>query len=358
MQPFALIRPKQLNRARELVRDKPDIRVFRAGGIDLLDRMKEGLDEPELLVELRDVAELSPSAGVVDHTPLLPASDDVYPNFYFPDGKLYAQIGALTTLAQLAEAALPGAEALTQAAGQAATPGIRNTATVGGNLLQRPRCWYFRNRELVCLKKGGDMCLAVVGDNRYNAILGGGPSFIVHPSSLGAPLLALDAVAEVQRGEPGAEPTHHTRQLTSIADIFVGPKEDPTREHNLEPGDVLTSIWIPMLEDMRSAYQAVREKQSHDWPLAEAAVRMRLGSDNVMRDVRVALGHVAPIPWNASEAASLLEGQTPSAELFERAAAAALAPAKPLDGNGYKVPLSKGLLREVLHHASGLPLPE
>lgn len=358
MQPFALIRPTQLNRARQLVRDQPELRVFRAGGIDLLDRMKEGLDEPEMLVELRDVEELSPSAGVVDHTPLLPAGDDVYPNFYFPDGKLYAQIGALTTLAQLAELELPGAEALIEAASQAATPGIRNTATVGGNLLQRPRCWYFRNRELVCLKKGGDMCLAVVGDNRYNAILGGGPSFIVHPSSLAAPLLALDAVAEVQRGEPGEGPSHQTRQLTSIADIFVGPKEDPTREHNLAPGDVLTSIWIPVLEDMRSAYQAVREKQSHDWPLAEAAVRMRMGADGVMRDVRVALGHVAPIPWNASEAASLLEGQKPSVELFERAAAAALAPAKPLDGNAYKVPLSKGLLREVLHRATGLALPE
>lgn len=356
MQPFALIRPKQLVRARQLVREQPEVRVFRAGGIDLLDRMKEGLDEPELLVELREVEELSASAGMTEAAPLLPG-DDPYPNFYFPDGKLYAQIGALTTLAQLAATALPGAEALTEAAGQAATPGIRNSATVGGNLLQRPRCWYFRNRELVCLKKGGDMCLAVVGDNRYHAILGGGPSFIVHPSSLGAPLLALDAVAEVQRGVPGDGAAQLTRQLTSIADIFVGPKQDPTREHNLEPGDVLTNIWIPIFEGMRSAYQAVREKQSHDWPLAEAAVRMRLDGE-LMRDVRVALGHVAPIPWNAEQAAALLEGKKPSVELFEQAAEAALAPAKPLAGNAYKVPLSKGLLREVLHRASGLPLPE
>lgn len=358
MQPFALIRPKQLNQARQLVLEQPGVRLFRAGGIDLLDRMKEGLDEPELLVDLRDVEGLTPSAGVVEQAPMLPASDDAYPNFYFPDGKLYAQIGALTTLAQLAATALPGAEALTQAASEAATPSIRNTATVGGNLLQRPRCWYFRNRELMCLKKGGDVCLALMGDNRYNAILGGGPSYIVHPSSLGAPLLALDAVAEVQRGEPGEAPSTTTRQLTSIADIFVGPKDDPTREHNLGPGDVLTSIWIPMLDGMRSAYQAVREKQSHDWPLAEAAVRMRIAADGSMRDVRVALGHVAPIPWDASEAASLLEGQAPSEALFERAAEAALASAKPLDGNAYKVPLSIGLLREVLHRASGLPLPE
>ncbi|MFO7564695.1 MAG: FAD binding domain-containing protein [Enhygromyxa sp.] len=358
MQPFSLIRPKQLNRARALVREQPELRVFRAGGVDLIDRMKEGLDEPELLVELREVEELSPGAGVVEQAPLLPASDDAYPNYYFPDGQLYAQIGALTTLAALAETALPGAEALTQAASEAATPSIRNIATVGGNLLQRPRCWYFRNRELLCLKKGGEVCLAVMGDNRYNAILGGGPTYIVHPSSLGAPLLALDAVAEVQRGEPGEGPSNLTRQLTSIADIFVDPQQEPTREHNLGPGDVLTSVWIPMIEGMRSAYQAVREKQSHDWPLAEAAVRMRIAADGSMRDVRVALGHVAPIPWNASEAAELLEGQVPSEALFQRAAEAALAPARPLDGNAYKVLLSKGLLREVLHRASGLPLPE
>ncbi len=352
MQPFALIRPEQLTRARELVQAQPEARVLRAGGIDLLDRMKEGLDEPELLVELRGLGELGGPIEVANTTPLLPATDA---DAYFPEAPNHASIAALTTLAQLADASLPGAEGLTQAAREAATPGIRNTATVGGNLLQRPRCWYFRNRELVCLKKGGDSCLAVLGDNRYNAILGGGPSFIVHPSSLATPLLALDAVVQVHRGETDGELPY---TLHSIADLFVGPKQDPTREHSLGPGDVLMRVYVPMLEGMRSAYQAVREKQSHDWPLAEAAARMRIAADGTMRDVRVALGHVAPTPWNASEAASMLEGQTPSEALFERAAAAALAPAKPLTGNAYKVPLSKGLLREVLHRAAGLDLPE
>jgi len=354
MQPFALIRTKQLARARELARAQPERRALRAGGVDLLDRMKEGLDEPELLIELRELKALAPGVEVGTVTPLLPA------DYYFPSAPAHASIGALTTLAQLAGATLPGAEALTQAAVETATPGIRNTATVGGNLLQRPRCWYFRNNELVCLKKGGEVCLAVMGDNRYNAILGGGPSYIVHPSSLATPLLALDAVAVIYRGpaeERGLE-AGLDYELISIADLFVGPRPDPTREHTLAPGDVLERIWIPMLADMRSAYQAVREKQSHDWPLAEAAVRMRLAADGTMRDVRVALGHVAPIPWDASEAAAMLEGQAPSEALFAEAAAAALAGAKPLGGNGYKVPLSKGLLREVLHRASGLALPE
>jgi xanthine dehydrogenase YagS FAD-binding subunit len=350
MQPFALIHPQQLTRARELVREQPELRSFRAGGIDLIDRMKEGLDEPELLVELRGLSELAPAVEVGSVHPLAPA------DAYFPAAPRYASIAALTTLASLASAELPGAEALTEAASQTATPGIRNSATVGGNLLQRPRCWYFRNRELVCLKKGGDVCLAVLGDNRYNAILGGGPSFIVHPSSLAAPLLALDAVVEVFHGQP--EEGAFNYALIPIAELFVGPKDDPTREHALAPGDVLRTVWVPILADMRSAYQAVREKQSHDWPLAEAAVRLRLAADGTMRDVRVALGHVAPIPWRAEQAEAVLEGQAPSEALFAEAAEAALAVAKPLGGNAYKVPLSKGLLREVLHRASGLALPE
>ena len=143
-----------------------------------------------------------------------------------------------------------------------------------------------------------------------------------------------------------------------LQQLFVGPKEDFTREHVLEPGEILTAVHVPAISDMRSAYQAVREKQSHDWPLAEAAARMRIDTDGTMRDVRVALGHVAPIPWLAPEAAEVLEGQKPDTQLFARAAEAALAPAKPLEGNAYKVPLTKGLLREVLHRASGLPLPD
>lgn len=333
MRPFALVRPETLARARELILAKPDDRVLRAGGIDLLDRLKEGLDEPELLVELARIGDVS-LAGIT-------RSDDGM-----------VSIGALTTLATLAEsneAIDPGLAALQQAASEAATPSIRNSATLGGNLLQRPRCWYFRNRELICLKKGGDTCLAVVGDNRYNAILGGGPSFIVHPSSLATALLALDASVAIATG--GED------RVIPLAELFVGPKQDPTREHALAPGEVLLSVFVDGKPDQRSAYQAVREKQSHDWPLAEAAVRMRLDGGR-MRDVRVALGHVAPVPWLATEANELLENQVPSLELFARAADAALAGAKPLTGNAYKIPLCKGLLREVLHRAADLPLPE
>jgi xanthine dehydrogenase YagS FAD-binding subunit len=338
VKPFALVRPETLARARELIVADPDNRVLRAGGIDLLDRMKEGLDEPEMLVELSRIPELRGEP--------LPTGGDVALSF-----------GASMTLARIAEGldGKPGVDALREAASQAATPSIRNAATLAGNLLQRPRCWYFRNRELICLKKGGDTCLALIGDNRYNAILGAGPSYIVHPSSLATALLALDARVVVWSAAEN-QPQGSTRELP-LADLFVGPKQDPTREHVLEPGEILQAVLVETKPDQRSAYQAVREKQSHDWPLAEAAVRMRLEGGR-MREVRVALGHVAPVPWFAREANALLENQVPSLELFAEAADAALAGAKPLDGNAYKVPLCKGLLREVLHRAADLPLPD
>ncbi len=336
MNRFSIVRLPTLKATAARVRES-DGRVLRAGGIDLVDHMKEGLLAPDELVELHAVGgdEGRALRGVE-------VKDD------------HVRVGALVTLAMLGDqpGLLPeGLRAVVQAAGQAATPGIRNSATVGGNLLQRPRCWYYRHVDLVCLKKGGDMCLAQTGDNRYNAILGGGPSWIVHPSSLGSPLVALDAVVHVR------QPDGKTRDVP-IEKLFVGPTVDPLREHDLQPGEILLAVRLPApAKGQRSAYAAVKEKQSHDWPLAEASARLRIEGGK-LRDVRVALGHVAPVPWRAKEAEAVLEGQAPSVELFAKAAAAATEPAKPLPGNAYKVPLVQGLLREVLHDAAGIPLPE
>lgn len=333
MQPFVIRRPRSLAEASEAVRARQDA-LLRAGGIDLLDRMKEGLDAPGELVELRGLRD-----GEGDALRALG-----------PDGE-GAQVGALVTLAQIAahEGFGEARAALRQAAGSAATPTIRNAATLGGNLLQRPRCWYFRHADLVCLKKGGTACFAVSGENKYHAILGGGPSFIVHPSTLACALAALDAQVEVRGPEA---------RTLAILDLFVSPKQDARREHTLEPGEVLVrAILPPAPAEQRSGYAAVKEKQSHDWPLAEAAVKMSLQS-GVMKDVRVVLGHVAPIPWRSREAEAALEGKPPSEALFAEAAKAALAGAKPLRDNAYKIPLAQGLLREVLHRVSGVPLPE
>lgn len=335
MNRFTLVRLPTLAQAQERVAKDPARRVIRAGGIDLLDRMKEGLDEPDELIELHAVAgeEAKQMRGIQA------TSDGGW------------RVGALVTLAQIADFEdLPSSyAALRQAAGSAATPGIRSAATLGGNLLQRPRCWYYRHADLMCLKKGGTECLAVTGDNRYHAILGGGPSFIVHPSSLASAMVALDAVAHVwSDGEV---------QSVTVADLFIPPTVDPQREHSLGAGAILLSVELPApAPGQRSAYGAVKEKQSHDWPLVEAAVRCTV-QDSKMTDVRVGLGHVAPVPWRSTDAEAVLEGQAPADAKFVQAARAATAKASPLEHNAYKVPMVQGLMREVLHRATGLPLP-
>jgi len=334
MQAFALIRPHTLAAARQRVLAQPEARLYRAGGVDLLDRMKEGLEAPAELVEL---ASLQGQLGQQLRA-LNPTTTGGW------------ELGALVTLAQLAEHAEldAGHAALRQAAASAATPGIRNLATLGGNLLQRPRCWYFRSADLSCLKKGGSTCLAITGEHKYHAILGGGPSFIVHPSTLASALLALDARVEIS-GES-------TRTIP-IAELFVGPRTDPTREHSLAPGELLVRVLLPASPSSRSSYAVAKEKQSHDWPLAEAVVNLSLEA-GVIKAARVVLGHVAPVPWRSPEAEAALVGHKPDAALFARAAAAALAPARPLKHNAYKIPLARGLLREALHRAADLPLPE
>ncbi|HET6584032.1 MAG TPA: FAD binding domain-containing protein [Nannocystaceae bacterium] len=336
MNRFTLVRLPTLAAASERVAKAPQTRVFRAGGIDLIDLMKEGIDGPDELVELRAVGG---DDGARMH------------GIRETDGRW--SIGALTTLGEIAEHADLGAgafAALGLAAGSAATPGIRNAATLGGNLLQRPRCWYFRHVDLVCLKKGGAQCYALTGDNRYHAIFAGGPSFIVHASTMAVALLALDAKVVV-RG-PKAP-----REL-GIAELFQLPTVDATREHTLKDGEVVVALELPPAgADQRSIYAAVKENQSHDWPLGEVAVRARLAGGK-LADVRVALGHVAPVPWRAKAAEAALEGQAPSAELFAKAAEAALEGAKALDHNAYKIPLCKGLMREALHRLCGVPLPE
>lgn len=336
MRPFELVRLPTLPEAQKQLTEDPVHRAFRAGGIDLIDRMKEGIEAPERLVELRPIGD---------------AHGERMRNATSTDAGF--ELGALLTLADLSSAGeLEGPyEALRDAAGEAATPGIRNTATLGGNLLQRPRCWYYRHSELLCLKKGGDVCLAIGGDNRYNAILGGGPSYIVHPSSLASPLVALGASVVILQPD-GKERSQPLEQL------FALPTVDATREHTLTDGEVVLAVVLPKPgKDQRSAYVAAREKQSHDWPLAEAAVSLRMEGDTA-RDVRVVLGHVAPVPWRSAEAEKALEGQKVSTDLFEQVANAALSPARPLGGNRYKIPLTRGVLRQALHAAANLPLPE
>src|SRR5262249_31462843 len=248
MNRFELAKATSVAEARDLLGEKKSA-VLKAGGIDLVDHLKERLVEPPRVVDLKSIAGMNKITAE-------------------PDGGL--KIGPLLTLAQ--GAADPGVRkshpALAEACGEAASPQIRNVATIGGNVLQRPRCWYYRQEAYKCLKKGGDVCFAVGGENRYHVIFGGGPSYAPHPSNAAVPLVAYGAQF-VLEGEKGP-------RTVAAGEFFVPPSKDPERENQIQPGEVLTEIRVPATAGWRSAYGELRERAAFDWPLVAAATAVRL----------------------------------------------------------------------------------
>jgi len=299
-----------------------------AGGQDLLTTMKDYMSRPSRLVNLKSIRGLN--------------------NITLNARGL--TIGALVTLTELEEHAgvrksFPG---LAEAALSIATPQIRNLGTVGGNLCQRPRCWYFRLEEVVCLKKGGSECYAAKGENKYNAIIGGGPSYIVHPSDLAPMLLALGARVTVT-GASG-------RRVIPLDKFFTLPSQGNIRRENvLENDDVITEIFVPASDvAAHSTYLKFKERESLDFALASVAAAVQLGPDRAVRDVRLVLGGVAPIPWRVPAAEKFLIGKQLSADVLAAAAKMALADAKPLEKNAYKVPLAQTLVRRALAKAGNV----
>jgi xanthine dehydrogenase YagS FAD-binding subunit len=237
------------------------------------------------------------------------------------------------------------APALADAALEAATPQIRNRASLAGNLLQRPRCWYLRSADLVCNKKGGKTCPAVGGRNKFHAVFGNPNCPVVHPSNLAPVLWALEARVQVA-GSNGA-----TRSLT-MPEFLLMPQQPDGKENGLNTGDVVLGVELPKPSATKGqAYREAREKQSFDWALVSAAVALELSGGKI-QSARVVLGAVAPIPWRVEAAERALVGKSPSAEAFRSAAEAAFADAKPLAENGYKVPLGKAVLIDALTAAT------
>ena len=294
-----------------------------AGGMDIIGLLKDRVLQPDVLVNVKK----------------LPAGISV------PSQGL-AAIGAAATLTDVAEhAALSKAyPALTDAAASVGTPQIRNLGTVGGNLMQRPRCWYFRNEEFHCLKKGGSRCFAVDGENQYHAIFGDGPCHIVHPSSLAMPLIAYGARIKV--AGPGGE-----REI-EVDKFFLMPDRNMFGETVLEPNELVTEVVIPTPRNLSAATYEVKAKQSHDWPIVTASVALRMNG-GVVESARVVLGAVAPIPWRSPAAEQLLRGKRVDEAVAWQAAEAALADARPMSRNGYKVQVAKTALRRAILKATG-----
>ena len=302
--------------------------ILKAGGIDLLDLMKEGLLAPQRIVNLRGIPELGRIAEE-------------------PGGAL--RIGAMVTLARLAGDSLIRARygALAQAAGGSASPQIRHVATLGGNLLQRPRCWYFRSIHHDCARKGGRQCFAFMGENQYHAIFGQDGCAIVHPSTAATALVAFDASVELV-GARGA------RRTVTLENFLLGPEADLQRENALAPGEILTAVLLPPPKPgVRSFHLRQGELDSFDWPIADVAVVLELGRDGACRRAGVVLGAAAPVPYRARGAESALAGQRIAEGTARSAAIAALAGATPLAKNAYKVPVFEALVRRAILGAAG-----
>jgi xanthine dehydrogenase YagS FAD-binding subunit len=296
--------------------------LLKAGGVDVLDRMKEGLETPDRLVS-------------ISH---LPGHD-------FIEVGPPARIGALATLARLDEHAelrrmYP---ALADAAGGAATPQIRNMATLGGNLAQRPRCWYFRSDDFTCRKKGGTECFAQEGENRFHAIFDTDVCCCVHASATATALLAYGAKLETV--------TPKGKRTIALEDFFVAPKEDALRENRLADGEIIETVVIPApVPGSKSVYKKLKEKESFDWPLVEACVAVAVSGGKIS-NARVVLGSVSPVPRRAIEAEKVLVGAAPTPQTIARAAQAAVHGATPLSQNAHKVRMARVMVERALREA-------
>jgi len=270
---------------------------------------------------------------------------------YHPGNGL--RIGALATLAELAEASrdLSDYPVLTEAAREAASAQIRNLATIGGNMCQRPRCWYYRNGMglLPTTKDGSSMI--VVGDNRYAAILGNdGPAYFVSPSTIAPVLIAYGAKIRLYSAKASGT---GVRELP-LERFFVIPTSEGQREHDLNADEIVTEIIVPPAsKSLKASSYEVRQRAAFDWPLSMACVALAMDG-NTVKSARVVLGHVAPIPWISPEAADALVGKPVNNDTAMAAANAAVAKAKPLSRNKYKITLTKAAVkRAVLNAAAG-----
>jgi xanthine dehydrogenase YagS FAD-binding subunit len=303
-----------------------DFSIVKAGGIDLLDLLKEGLLAPSKLVNLRDVPGLDTFAEEAD-------------------GGL--RIGPMVTLASLAAHPLVRERypALVDAVADSASLQIRNVATLGGNLLQRPRCWYFRSHAFHCLRKGGGHCFAIHGENQYHAIFNNLPCAIVHPSTAATALVALGATVEITNA------AGVTRRLM-LEDFFVPVERALQRENDLAPQEILTAIRLPKLSPgARMAHVKQGQKDSFDWPLVDVAIVLDVDSGGICTRASIVLGAAAPVPHRARAAEAVLIGRRIDEGTASQAARAALEGATPLSKNAYKLPLVETLVRRSILRA-------
>ena len=290
------------------------------GGSEYLQLMKDHVVEPDYLINLKTIPGLD----------------------YIKEERGGFRIGALAKLADIEEhpAIREKLLILSDAAGEAASPQIRNAGTIAGNICQRPFCWYFRSSNFTCLRKGGQVCYTVTGDSRFHAILGAGPSYIVHPSDTAPALVALNA--QIKIAGPAGDKT------IPLEKFFVPPSVDYKRENILGPGEVVTELFVPTPKaGSKGFYHKVRERLAWDHAIVAVATIVE-NSGGSVREARVVMGGVAPIPWRAAKAEEFLRGKKLDQATAKQAGEIALEGAKPLKDNIYKVKLAQDLIQRGL----------
>ncbi len=325
MRAFEYASPTSTKQALSLLGAAPNDAAVLAGGTDLLALMKDDVVHPKRLVNIKEIKELhgvSPS----------------------PQG---LRIGAMTTLGDLADNVniVKDYPAFADALNEAASPQIRNMATLGGNLCQRPRCWYFRSGLGLFPKDKSGKDMIAGGENRYHAILGNdGSAKFVSPSSIAPALIAYGAKVSLLG-------TNGKRELP-LEQFFIVPKSENEREHDLKADEILTEIVLPPATGLKVAHYEIRQKDAFDWPLAATAVALQM-SGSTVQSARIVLGYVAPTPWLSEEAAQAITGKSVSEETARAAADAAVQGAKPLTQNAYKVKLARVAVKRAILKVGG-----
>jgi len=316
MKNFRLAEPRTVEEALAILSEKRERTYLMAGGTDLLTEIKEGVVEPELIVDLKAIDGLA----------------------FITQERGGLRVGATTSLAALASdpTIRRNYPVLHQAASSVATPQLRHMGTVGGNLCQRPRCWYYRDANFLCRKKGGKQCFAATGRNKYHAIFGGGICHIVFPSDLAPALIALDA--EILILSPKGQ------KVVPLADFYILPSANVRRESILAPDEILGEVRLPPpKKGEKSNYLKLQERNAWDFALVSAASR-GIVSGQGLNNPRIVLGGVAPIPWRLEKVENAIAGKRLTEGLIQEASAIALEEAKPLRENGFKMALVEAVL--------------
>jgi xanthine dehydrogenase YagS FAD-binding subunit len=320
MRDFKLAQPGTVDELAAVLSEGPGAMTLMSGGTDLIDLLKSGVAAPDIVVDVQGIAEL---AGITRDK----------------DG---LRVGPMTRVVDLA--AHPDVSrdypVLKDAALSLASPQLRNVGTVGGNLCQRPRCWYFRDPEVVCLKKGGDKCYAFQGRNQYHAIFGGDPCFIVYPSDLAPALISLGA--RVTIGRAGGD------RVVPLEKFYQPPSVDVRKENILAGDEFIRSVSVPPPRPgQKSGYVKLTERAAWDFALASAAVT-GVVRGKVFSEIAIVMGGVGTVPWRMTGAEAVLRGKTVTEALLDQAGRAAVKEAAPLAENAYKINLTAAAIRKAV----------